>query len=85
MNSHMYLLGVAMETVAPLKAHCVVLLSPVSQSPCLRATRQDWQRQFCRWETTQAVDRVEALIACNVFTVAGRPVVGNSVVRVKGT
>jgi hypothetical protein len=32
---------------------------------------------------TQAVDRVKALIPCHVFSVARRPVAGDSVVRVK--
>jgi hypothetical protein len=32
---------------------------------------------------TQAVDRVKALIACYVFSVAGRPIAGHSAARVK--
>ena len=32
----------------------------------------------------QTVDHVKALIACNVFAVAGRLVTGNNVGRVKG-
>lgn len=64
-----------MQTVAALKAYIQLRGSAVSrQSPCLRATREGRR---------QSGDFTHCLLY-TVFSVAGRPVAGDTVARVRG-
>ena len=82
----MYMLQVAMETVARLKAHihttawfcCLPSFSLSSNDNRGKATVILSTGDF-----TRTVDLVKDLTACHVFSVAGRPVAGDPVTGVK--
>jgi hypothetical protein len=78
----MDLLQVAMETIASLKDHIQLRGSALSLSSSNKTGKAT--PILSMGDYADNVDRVEALTACHVFPVAGRPVAGDSVDRVKG-
>jgi len=81
-----YVIRFAIETVAPSEiSHaaayffCFPSISLSSSNTRVQAIVIPSTGDF-----RQAVDLVKALIACHVFSVAGRPVAGDSLARVKG-
>jgi hypothetical protein len=76
-------LRVAMATVVRLKAHVQMLASAVSCQSVFERQAREGDSNLVDGDFTQTVERVKALIACHVFSVACRPVTGHSVTRVK--
>jgi hypothetical protein len=62
----------------------VVLLSLVTLSVLKRQERKGDNNSVATGDFTQTVARVKTLTACHVFSVADRPVAGDSLDRLKG-
>jgi hypothetical protein len=82
----MYMLRIAMEIVAHLKAHKTTarFCRIPSVSPSSSDKRGKATAILSKGDFTQTVDSVKALIACHVFSAFGRTVAGDSVARMKG-
>jgi hypothetical protein len=80
----MYMLRVAMETVARLNVHIRLRGYAIPVSLLVFDKTAKATVILSTGDFTQTVDRVKAVIACHVFSVAGRPVAGDFVARVEG-